>query len=549
MKFLYSKKNVVLLLLIVFIQCIVCVWAFNKKEGLFIDELWTFNLANSYFFPLLGDAKEYFGVWLSSDFFHSLLTVDPSHGFAYDSVWFNQATDVHPPLYYVVIHTICSLFPNVWSGWFGLVPNLLFFIGTQVVLFQISKEISKGNILFAIFVCVIYGFSIGAINTVITLRMYMMLTFFTVLAMWLNVLFIRDALTDKPIPFFVFLGLYIVYFCGGLTQYLFVIPLFFISLQILLLLVLRKKAKLLLSYTLFTVAGILTIFLVFPAAWEHIFGGGYRGNEAFYLIKNSEFFPRVVYFWGLMSNSIPIIFFCSMTLLLLFWRLLKVYVGFSLIFSGEMLTVRILKKKRLHPPVYNINFSISDLCGMVICFGSIFSFLVVSRITSIQDDRYLMFLFPGACLSVLWLFVRIAQSLHIDAKNICILLVLPFFCFSALHIHVSNIKWNNSEYKALNRLLQSPNSPHRAVYVDSDARWWPAMEQIKFFIQEDKTLMVTDRDLKQIVVPNEERQILLIISRFTNPEIVQNYLSRIYPSSTYEHISNNWHGQVFVWRR
>ena len=52
------------------------------------------------------------------------------------------------------------------------------------------------------------------------------------------------------------------------------------------------------------------------------------------------------------------------------------------------------------------------------------------------------------------------------------------------------------------------------------------MEQIKFFIQEDKTLMVTDRDLKQIVVPNEERQILLIISRFTNPEIVQNYLNR-----------------------
>lgn len=83
MKNISFKSVFFVLFLIILSQCIVFLWALSKRDGLYVDELWTFNLADSYFFPLLGEANDYFGVWLSSDFFQKVLTVDPAHRFAY----------------------------------------------------------------------------------------------------------------------------------------------------------------------------------------------------------------------------------------------------------------------------------------------------------------------------------------------------------------------------------------------------------------------------------------------------------------------------------
>ena len=53
------------------------------------------------------------------------MKVQNGQRFDYVNVWRNQTNDVHPPLYYALIHTICSVFPNKFSKWFAAGINVI----------------------------------------------------------------------------------------------------------------------------------------------------------------------------------------------------------------------------------------------------------------------------------------------------------------------------------------------------------------------------------------------------------------------------------------
>ncbi len=129
-----------------FVQICIIVYFCNTKIGLFGDEIWSFNLSNNYYEPFLGDASKYFNMWLSNNFWNSSITVSPNHTFAYDSVYYNQSLDVHPPLYYMLLHTVCSFFPDVFNKWFGFSINIFFFIVTQLVLYRYCSAYLKDNL-------------------------------------------------------------------------------------------------------------------------------------------------------------------------------------------------------------------------------------------------------------------------------------------------------------------------------------------------------------------------------------------------------------------
>lgn len=109
--------------LLLFLNCFY--WG-SQKEGYYIDELWSYGLANSCYAPFLQDQDDYMDHWHGSGFYMNYLTVDSGDAFSYVSVYDNQVHDVHPPLYYMLLHTVCSLFKGNFSKWFGLSINLLF---------------------------------------------------------------------------------------------------------------------------------------------------------------------------------------------------------------------------------------------------------------------------------------------------------------------------------------------------------------------------------------------------------------------------------------
>lgn len=215
-----------LFLLIVAVQIAVCVHYAKYKTNIFMDEIWTFNLANSYYNPFLGSAAEYMNRWIDSKFWLQALSVQPGEEFCYGSVFYNQAQDVHPPLYYMVIHTVCSLFPQKFSIWFGIIPNIVFFVATQFILLKISDKLFDSKWI-ALLASVIYGFSWGAINSVIYIRMYMMLTFFGILSFWVHLLLFEYYNKYKKLKINYLAAIFIITIFGFLTQYYYVIFAFF----------------------------------------------------------------------------------------------------------------------------------------------------------------------------------------------------------------------------------------------------------------------------------------------------------------------------------
>ena len=86
----------------------------------------------------------------------------------------------------MVLHSVSSLFTGTFSKWFGLIPNIIYFVIVMFLLLKISQCVSDNNIFF-IAVQVLYGFSIGAINSVTYIRMYMLLTLWCLLFLLENI--------------------------------------------------------------------------------------------------------------------------------------------------------------------------------------------------------------------------------------------------------------------------------------------------------------------------------------------------------------------------
>ena len=170
-----------MLFLLIVIQIAVILYYTNERRNLYIDEIWTFNTANHYYFPFLFQNNEaYLGTWLPASFWADSIVAAPDHTFSYGSVFYNMSLDHHPPLYFTVIHTVCSFFPGEFSRRFGIVPNLIFFILGQVTFYLIGIKLF-GNKPAALGLCLLFGSSWGTINNVILIRMYTMLTLFALL--------------------------------------------------------------------------------------------------------------------------------------------------------------------------------------------------------------------------------------------------------------------------------------------------------------------------------------------------------------------------------
>ena len=103
MKLMKNKYTIVLVILIILQVANLIFWG-GKKEGYHIDEIFSYGLSNGYYDPFpYYETDDYFMVWHDVEFFTDYVMVPEEHRFAYDSVWYNQAADVHPPLFYAAL--------------------------------------------------------------------------------------------------------------------------------------------------------------------------------------------------------------------------------------------------------------------------------------------------------------------------------------------------------------------------------------------------------------------------------------------------------------
>lgn len=89
--------------------------AIENKTNFYSDEISSYKLANHDMTKrVFEDGRVYYP---SGSAWSGFTTVASENRFSYGNVWKNQAKDVHPPLYYAILHTICSVMPGCFSVW------------------------------------------------------------------------------------------------------------------------------------------------------------------------------------------------------------------------------------------------------------------------------------------------------------------------------------------------------------------------------------------------------------------------------------------------
>ena len=410
-----ATKTTRMLFVVILILQLCCMFYYgNAKQGYFVDELWSYGLANSYYHPHVDCNGALLRGWVTGNYFHDYLRVLPNQRFAYGSVIYNQVYDYHPPLFYMVLHTVSSLFPNTFSKWYALVPNMVYFAVSMLLLFVLAKRIFKNEWL-ALVPVIAYGFSAGAISNVVFLRMYVLLTVWVLALMDLHVKWIlNDRMQKKD-----FLLLVLVAYLGFMTHYYFFLIAFFTSAFYFFYLLVKKRFAVLAKYCVAMLASLLLVEVTFPVAFFKLFKGQ-RGDEA---VQNffsvTDFVSHAKAFWkitgqGLFADLINVfalvlIIGGAVTILVSFFRRKQQ--------AGEEKSSAIVKNAASE--TRKTWLSISCMSFMTACY-----FILISKLAPFLVDRYLFGVYPVIVLITFFLLYEILHYWSSERVTFIVMIVI-----------------------------------------------------------------------------------------------------------------------------
>ncbi len=274
------------ILKIVFLSLLVVllgIFYMSKKENLDLDEAYTYGLANNSFQLDVEEFEEYTG----EEILLKYVAVKDNEGFNVKNVFFNQSNDTHPPLYYLLVNFVCSLFKNQFSMWYGLIVNLIFLVVLFWEMRYLFSLVIKDNT-FSTLLTIISFTSYGFVNEMVFTRMYVMLSAISmgfVILILKKILYTNQIVSNSTNDLHnvdknktTNLGFLVLFFiicvCGILTQYHFMIIAAFFSLVFAIYLIKNKNIKLLIETFVVGALAIFISYLVFPSMLNHILGQG-----------------------------------------------------------------------------------------------------------------------------------------------------------------------------------------------------------------------------------------------------------------------------------
>lgn len=296
-----KRRLGVILVLLLLLQLAVVFYYGNRKAGFHEDEFYSYYSTNKTAGLFVEDRT-----WQERDNFRNDFVVLEGERFRYNIVKQMQSWDVHPPLYYYLLHTVCSFFPGVFSKWLGIAVNIIAYIPCFLLLFYLGKKTvetteNKDRAWFYGFAaCLFWGFSAAVVSGVMFIRMYQWLTLFILLLSCLHI----KAWKEERFGLRFYIPVAITVFLGFMTQYYYIIFHIFLGAGFCVLLLQTKKWKELIGYVISCAAGLLAAILYYPSSLSHIFRG-YRGTEAVSEFSNAEnTMGRLRFFVGLFDDYV-----------------------------------------------------------------------------------------------------------------------------------------------------------------------------------------------------------------------------------------------------
>ena len=186
------KEFLILLLLIAALTANVLYWG-GKKEGYHTDEMFSYaQIGDTEYWRIWFDrpGEPYLNYWHDPSYYETFLTVSADEAFDLAGAW-NTAcdNDAHPPLYFVMLDLVTSLFfQDDYTKWSGLVTNLPFYVLSLLLVYLSGKKLFGGRFLPSAVGMLFFGGCVGVVSIAIYIQMYMIAVFFSALLFYVHCL-------------------------------------------------------------------------------------------------------------------------------------------------------------------------------------------------------------------------------------------------------------------------------------------------------------------------------------------------------------------------
>ncbi|MBP3686748.1 MAG: hypothetical protein J6J35_00105 [Alphaproteobacteria bacterium] len=252
---------------------------FQAKQAFHSDEQWSYAHANSskgayldaeidsYYQVNDGIRQRLFNRWIDGQTFNDYLTVQQGERFKYRHIYENLKIVEHPPLYFLLLHTVCSFFPDNFDKWHAGSINIVLFILIYIALFKLS-ELMLNDSRLAVCCVALWGFSEIGLDTVVFLRMYILQTLLSICLMYEAIKIVKENKASSKQLFFTFL----YSFLGIFTQYNSIFFSFFVALVVCWIMLKRKNYRLMFWFGGVIALSVIMLFIVFPPAYNVLFG-------------------------------------------------------------------------------------------------------------------------------------------------------------------------------------------------------------------------------------------------------------------------------------
>jgi len=315
--------------------------------------------------------------WMSGEELFEQIAVTRGTGFQYGQVLVNQAMDVHPPFYYLLVHTVFSFFPGTCTKWYLFSVNIIFLLAALILMFIVADRYFH-NKWMAFLSVALLGFSQGFLSCAVYFRMYAMFTFFVMAAFAVQLHLMDTDFEMKGKSRWLLVATTVL---GFYTHYYFILFLGGMVLLNLLSFIRRRQFNVLVQYLNTMVFSGLISLLIWPFSLYHIFFG-YRGREAVTKLAAHGFVKNAGEYLNVLARA-----FCGGS---------KRILVLAILVLGCLAITAFLKGRGRDHHEERIGGWMFALIPSVI-----YSLFMV-QITPVCEDRYLMCIFPFIAMSFAW---------------------------------------------------------------------------------------------------------------------------------------------------
>lgn len=476
-----------------FLYCLFVVFmilVIGNKRNLHVDEVFSYGLSNHEGMDV--NLQEGYTYEPAAEVWLNYMTVDRTGRFCYKNVWENQAADVHPPFYYMLLHTICSLFPGRFSIWFAGSINILSAVGTLFFVRKLALLFAGEEKLRRLF-SIAFISSVGVLSAVSFLRMYIAAMFWVTALTWL----LLRQFEGNGWQFYAALFLCVV--GGAFTHYYCILYTVSISIAYGIILLSRKAWKETGTFCLTQALSGFVSLGCFPSMMKHVFEG-YRGKEAFDNLgqgMSNEGFGRIVTY----INKLDIQLFGSIA-------------GYLAV--GAVIYLLVLGRLRSQNHLAEEN---RIMAGRYFCviMAEVLYFFVVSVSSAYLAERYMTPVYAVLFLTVFYLVSRWMKKIFADHYLYVMIFLVTIITVNGL----KNEEWTylqQSSESLLNAAAEHEKNDCLFIY-DRDWHILPAYYEVSNY---RSVTFLREEDLGRLdLMDLSLRDELIVITDGENPAAVE----------------------------